>query len=91
MKQRATRLAGVLTREPQVTRLARDGLSNPEIGTRLFISPRTAKYHLSSVFAKLGISSRSQLDQVLLVGCGCPAICWTGRWPVTAAEPPRDV
>jgi DNA-binding CsgD family transcriptional regulator len=51
--------------EAQVARLARDGLSNPEIGARLFISPRTAKYHLSNVFTKLGISSRSQLDRVL--------------------------
>jgi hypothetical protein len=49
----------------QVAWLARDGLSNPEIGARLFISPRTAKYHLSSVFTKLGISSRGQLHRVL--------------------------
>ena len=56
---------GLTAPETQVARLARDGLSNPEIGARLFISPRTAKYHLSSVFAKLGISSRSQLDRVL--------------------------
>jgi DNA-binding CsgD family transcriptional regulator len=56
----------VLTaQEAQVARLARDGLSNPEIGARLFISPRTAQYHLSGVFTKLGISSRSQLDRVL--------------------------
>jgi ATP/maltotriose-dependent transcriptional regulator MalT len=53
--------------ETQVARLARDGLSNPEIGARLFISPRTAKYHLSNVFTKLGIASRSQLDRVLAV------------------------
>jgi DNA-binding CsgD family transcriptional regulator len=51
--------------EAQVARLARDGLSNPEIGARLFISPRTAKYHLSNVFTKLGITSRGQLHQVL--------------------------
>jgi DNA-binding NarL/FixJ family response regulator len=51
--------------EAQVARLARDGLSNPEIGARLFISPRTVAYHLSSVFTKLGISSRSQLHRVL--------------------------
>ena len=51
--------------EAQIARLARDGLSNLEIGTRLFISPRTVKYHLSKVFAKLGISSRSQLDRAL--------------------------
>ena len=51
--------------EAQVARLARDGLSNPEIGARLFISPRTVQYHLGKVFTKLGISSRSQLDQAL--------------------------
>jgi DNA-binding NarL/FixJ family response regulator len=52
--------------EAQVAQLARDGLSNPEIGARLFISPRTVAYHLSNVFTKLGISSRSQLNRVLL-------------------------
>jgi DNA-binding CsgD family transcriptional regulator len=51
--------------EMQVARLARDGLSNPEIGARLFISSHTVQYHLSKVFAKLGISSRGQLHRVL--------------------------
>ena len=51
--------------EAQIARMARDGLSNPDIGTRLFISTHTVQYHLKKVFAKLGISSRSQLEQVL--------------------------
>jgi DNA-binding CsgD family transcriptional regulator len=51
--------------EAQVARLARDGLSNPEIGARLFISSHIVQYHLSKVFTKLGITSRGQLRQVL--------------------------
>jgi DNA-binding NarL/FixJ family response regulator len=40
-------------------------MSNPEIGARLFISPRTVEYHLCKVFTKLGIASRSQLAYAL--------------------------
>ena len=51
--------------EAQIARLARDGMSNPEIGTRLFLSPRTVQYHLGKVFTKLEITSRSQLHHNL--------------------------
>jgi DNA-binding CsgD family transcriptional regulator len=51
--------------EALIARLARDGLSNPAIGTRLFLSARTVQYHLHKVFAKLAISSRGQLDRAL--------------------------
>ena len=47
--------------EQQVTRLAAEGLTNPEIGARMFISKRTVESHLSHVFAKLGVSSRVEL------------------------------
>jgi DNA-binding NarL/FixJ family response regulator len=51
--------------EAQIARLARDGLSNPEIGARLFLSPRTVEWHLKKVFTKLGISSRMGLHSAL--------------------------
>ncbi|MET9275941.1 AAA family ATPase [Kribbella sp. NPDC003557] len=53
------------TQESRIGYLARDGLSNSEIGARLFLSPRTVEYHLHKVFAKLGITSRTELHLVL--------------------------
>jgi DNA-binding CsgD family transcriptional regulator len=63
---RRTGTPDVLTsQEALIARLASAGASNSQIAAQLFISPATVAYHLSKVFAKLGISSRSQLVQAL--------------------------
>jgi DNA-binding NarL/FixJ family response regulator len=51
--------------ELQIARLAADGLSNREIGSRLYLSHRTVGSHLYRIFPKLGVTSRGQLHQVL--------------------------
>ncbi|WP_327312626.1 ATP-binding protein [Streptomyces sp. NBC_01235] len=55
-------------REAQIARLASEGLTNTEIGSRLFVSPRTVEYHLHKVFAKTGVASRGALVTVLADG-----------------------
>ena len=63
-------MPGEMAREPltpqeaQVTRLAREGLSNPEIAARLLITPNTVKDNLSKAFTKPGITTRGQLHRV---------------------------
>ena len=58
------RLGALTARETEVLQLVALGLSNDQIASRLYISPRTASVHVSRILAKLGVSSRSEAAAV---------------------------
>ncbi|AEF41284.1 LuxR C-terminal-related transcriptional regulator [Hoyosella subflava] len=69
--RRSPRTPGPLTnRENEVLHLVSEGFTNDEIADRLFLSKRTVEHHISSIFRKLGVSSRAEAIAAALRGSG---------------------
>ncbi|MEU4510359.1 LuxR C-terminal-related transcriptional regulator [Nonomuraea wenchangensis] len=82
-------LSRLTPQELQVVRLAATGLSNRDIGTQLFLSPRTVGYHLYNAYPKLGITSRGELPGLLMTHDGAVATTASASDPVLSATSPR--
>ncbi|WP_205650377.1 AAA family ATPase [Actinoplanes solisilvae] len=66
IRRRTVESPGKLTaQEAHIARLAAEGLTNPEIGAALYISPRTVEWHLRRIYSKLGVGNRRRLRQTL--------------------------
>ena len=52
---------GLSNRESEVAELVTQGLSNKEVATRLFVTEKTVKFHLTNIYKKMNVKSRAQL------------------------------